>query len=198
MEYQQMRDPVYEEAKFNLAKRRIILIDEELDRQVINKTKYWIERLVYLDEKNDISPKDAEPITIRIDSYGGEADATMHLVSYIESLKSKGYKIITEACGAAMSGGFKLLIVGTERRAHKYADIMVHQPNAYKRGSYTYRDTQIDYEQTKELWSMLKDFICANTKITHEQLDKYVSENRNWHMRPQEAIELGVIDYIIE
>lgn len=198
MEIGQMRDPVYEEQKFSLAKRRIILLDEELDRQVINKVKYWIERLVSLDEKEGVSPKDAKPITLRIDSYGGEADATMHLVAYIESLKKKGYHIITESLGASMSGGFKLLIVGSERRAYKYSDIMVHQPNVYKRGSYTFKDLQIDYEQTKELWSMLKDFIVDNTKITHEQLDKYVNENANWHMRPYEAVELGVIDYVIE
>lgn len=186
-----------EEMYLKLVQRRIVCLNEEIDRESIFKVRYYIEKIVTKDEALGIKPKNAEPITLRIDSYGGCANSTMHLVAYIQSLQKKGYKINTESLGVSMSGGFKVLIVGTHRSAYKYSDIMVHQPNSFQYGTSTFKDKQIDYEQTKKLWDMLKKFISENTKITEEQLDAYTSKNENWHMTAEEALELGVIDEVL-
>jgi ATP-dependent Clp protease protease subunit len=174
-------------------KNRIITLNTEIDRDSIYKMRYLLERIVRLDKKENI----IEPITIRLDSYGGCANSTMHFVSYMKCLQANGYIINTEALGACMSGAFKILIAGNKRSAHKYCDIMVHQPNSFVYDYQSLQDKKIDYEQTLELWELLKDYISEETLITKEQLDMYVDKNRNWHMRPQEALELGVIDEII-
>lgn len=174
-------------------KNRIITLNSEIDRDSIYKMRYLLERIVRLDSKEN----KIEPITIRLDSYGGCANSTMHFISYMELLQSQGYIINTEALGACMSGAFKILIAGTNRKAHKYCDIMVHQPNSFVYDYQSLQDKKIDYEQTLELWELLKDYISSKTLITKEQLDMYVDKNRNWHMRPQEALELGVIDEIL-
>lgn len=192
-----MRDAVQEEMILKYALNRIIIINEELDRDLILKVKYMIEKIIRLDNSKDIKPKDASPIEIRISSYGGEALSTMSLVSYIEKLKESGYIINTVCNGAAMSGGSKLLLAGSRRFADRYSSIMIHQPNSFSIGTQTLRDKELDYQQTKELWEMLKNYICNNSKITHEMLDKYVDQNRDWFLTPEEALELGVIDEII-
>lgn len=193
-----LRDPVLEQMMLNDAtERRIVTIKTEIDRDEIYKAKYYLERIVRNDLKKGISHKDSEPITIRLDSYGGGVTATMYLIGYIRYLQSLGRIINTEACSVCMSGAFKILIAGSNRSAFEYCDIMVHQPNGYREGIYTHQDQKIDFERSIKTWQMLKDFIVENTKITNEQLDKYVNENRDWHMTASEAIELGVIDNII-
>lgn len=193
-----MKDGLLEEMILQYALRdRIVVLNDEIDRDTIFKIKYLMERIVRLDKENGISHKDSEPITLRIDSYGGSADATMFMVSYMKELQEKGRIINTEACGACMSGGFKLLIAGSNRSAHRYCDIMVHQPNSFVYDYQSLQDKKIDYEQTLELWDLLKDYISEHTLITKEQLDEYVDKNKNWHMRPQEALKLGVIDEIL-
>ena len=172
---------------------RIITLNEEIDRDSIYRMRYLLEKIVRLDDKEGIK----EPITIRLDSYGGCANSSMHFVSYMEHLQSNGYIINTEALGSCMSGAFKILIAGNKRSAHKYCDIMVHQPNSLVYDYQSLQDKKIDYEETLELWEILKDYISEKTLITKEQLDKYVDRNRDWHMRPKEALELGVIDEII-
>ena len=193
----QLKDTLIEEMILKYALNdRIVILSEEISRNTIFKVKYLIERIVKLDKERGIKPKDAEPIIIRIDSYGGCANSTMHLVSYIFHLRDKGQVFITEACGAVMSGGFKILLAGNYRKSHRYCDIMVHQPNSFVYNVQSLQDKKIDYEQTKELWELLKTYISENSYITKEQLDEYVDKNRNWHMRPKEALELGVIDEI--
>ena len=185
-------DPILNEMIFTHAREhRIIVLNDEIDRDSIFKAKYYIERLVRLDNGNP------QPITIRINSYGGEALSTMFLVSYIEELKEQGYEIICEVEAFAMSGGFLILISGSKRVAHRYSEIMWHQPNSYQVGHYTLKDKKLEYEQTQKLWNTLKDYVVSRTNITHEEMDKSVTVNEDWFMTAQDAVKLGVIDTIL-
>jgi len=198
MEFANNKDMIIEEMKLKMALRdRIVTLSESIDSNSIFKVKYLIERIIMIDAENKISYKDAKPITLRIDSTGGEVDATMYLVSYIEELKDKGMIINTEACSVCMSGGFKLLIVGSNRVSHRYSNIMVHQPLSFEYGYKTFKDQEIEYKRTKSVWDRLKKYICRYTKIKESQLNKYVKENQDWYMTPEKALELGVIDEIL-
>jgi len=172
--------------------RRVVVLKEEIDRDSIFKAKYLIERIVKIDNGDT-----SKPITIRINSYGGEALSTMFLAGYIEELKEIGYTIITECEAFAMSGGFLILIAGSERIAHRYSEIMTHQPNSFMQGVYTFKDKKIEVEQTSKLWENLIEYTVKNTKITREQLEQTVLRNEDWFMDSQEALRLGVIDKIV-
>ena len=114
----QTRDMMIEEIKMRSALRdRIIYFSEEIDRDSVMKCRHFFDRIVANDIPEGINPKDAKEIILRIDSYGGDANATMYLCAHIEYLQSLGYTINTEVCGSAYSGGFKLLVVGTNRSA---------------------------------------------------------------------------------
>lgn len=192
------RDMVMEQMILNDAmKRRVIILNTEIDRESIYKAKYLLEKIIRGDVANKISSDKAKPITIRLDSYGGEVASTMHFISQMESLQNQGWVINTEALGVCMSGAFKILLAGNERSSYRYCDLMVHQPNVFVRDTMTFKDFKIDYEGMKRTWVMLKKYIISRCKITEEQLDAYVHENRDWHMTAEEALELGVITKII-
>jgi ATP-dependent Clp protease, protease subunit len=185
-------DRFLEEMKINSALRdRRIFISEEVDRESMFKACYLLDRLVELDER-DGNKKDIEII---IDSYGGYIYHGLALISKIETLREVGYKIITTVNSVAMSMGFMILLVGSERRGLKHSRIMCHQPSSASWG--TLQDMEESVEETVELWKRMKELIIKYTNITNEQLEDIKSRKYDWFMWSEDAVKLGVIDSII-
>jgi ATP-dependent Clp protease, protease subunit len=185
-------DRFLEEMKINSALRdRRIFISEEVDRESMFKACYLLDRLVELDER-DGNKKDIEII---IDSYGGYIYHGLALISKIETLRELGYKIITTVNSVAMSMGFMILLVGSERRGLKHSRIMCHQPSSASWG--TLQDMEESVEETVELWKRMKELIIKYTNITNEQLEDIKSRKYDWFMWSEDAVKLGVIDSII-
>jgi ATP-dependent Clp protease, protease subunit len=185
-------DRFVEEMKINSALRdRRIFISEEVDRESMFKACYLLDRLVELDER-DGNKKDIEII---IDSYGGYIYHGLALISKIETLRELGYKIITTVNSVAMSMGFMILLVGSERRGLKHSRIMCHQPSSASWG--TLQDMEESVEETVELWKRMKELIIKYTNITNEQLEDIKSRKYDWFMWSEDAVKLGVIDSII-
>lgn len=185
-------DRFAEEMKINSVFRdRRIIISEEIDRESMFKACYLLDRLVAID-KNDNKKNDIE---IVIDSYGGHIYHGLSLIGKIESLREQGYKIITTVNGVAMSMGFMILLVGSERRGLKHSRIMCHQPSSASWG--TLQEQIESVEETQVLWNRMKELIIKYTHITDEQLEDIKSRKYDWFFWSDEAIKLGVIDHII-
>lgn len=186
-------DRFIEEMKMNSALRdRRIFINEEIDRDSMFKACYLLDRLVELD-RSHATP--ISPIELILDSYGGTIYHGLALISKIESLKDKGYKIITTVNSVAMSMGFMILLCGSERRGLQHSRIMCHQPSSATWGKM--QDQIEDIEETKKLWNKLKELIIKYTHITDKQLEDIKERKFDWFMWSEEALELGVIDKII-
>jgi ATP-dependent Clp protease protease subunit len=189
----QVYDKFLDEMKMNAALRdRRIFINEEVTEDSIFKTCYLLDRLEELDKNDGIK----NPIEIVLDSPGGSIYHGLSVISKIESLREKGYKIITTTNSIAMSMAFMILLCGSERRGQKHSRIMCHQPYSGLWYS-TLQDMEESVEETKALWIRLKELITKYTKITDEQLEDIKSRKFDWFMWSEEALELGVIDKII-
>lgn len=187
-------DRVIEEMKINSALRdRKIYFSGEVERDIVFKACYLLDRIVALDKKQNKETK--EDIEIIIDSYGGYIYHGLELISKILQLRDMGYKIITTVSSVAMSMGFMILLVGSERRSYRHARIMCHQPSSATWG--TLQGMEEDVEETKKLWIRMKELIIKYTDITDEQLEDIKSRKYDWYMWSDEALELGVIDKII-
>ncbi|MED3562264.1 ATP-dependent Clp protease proteolytic subunit [Bacillus xiapuensis] len=185
-------DRFLDEMKMNAALRdRRIFISEEVDRESMFKACYLLDRLVELDKQDD-KKKDIEII---LDSYGGYIYHGLALISKIISLREMGYKIITTVNSVAMSMGFMILLCGSERRGLKHSRIMCHQPSSASWG--TLQDMEESVEETQALWDRMKELIIKYTNITNNQLEDIKSRKYDWFMWSEEALKLGVIDYII-
>lgn len=188
------KDQVIVEMTLKSALRdRKIILNEEVDRDSIFKACYLIDRIVEIDKKEGTK----KPIEIVIDSYGGVIYNGLHFISKICSLKKDGYKIITTVNSVAMSMGFTIAVVGSERRAFSHSRFMTHQPLSGSWGWSKMMDAIEDSEETVKLWERLKSIIIENTHITNEELEDIKIRKQDWFMWPEEALLKGVIDYII-
>jgi len=195
MEFLMPNDRIMDEMRINSAMRdRRIFISEEIERDSIFKVMYWLDRLRLLDKKNNIK----EPIEIVIDSYGGDAYSTIALCSKIRSMiENDGYNIITTVHTTAFSGGFWILISGSERRALSDSRIMVHSIISGTFGKH--QEMIDDIEETNTMWKKLKEIVTYNTNITEERLEDIKKLKYDWYFWGSEACQdnLKVVDYLI-
>lgn len=196
MQFIEQKDMIAEHIKlmFSSGTRKIILWDEITEDSCL-KLQYSIEKIVNEDVEDGILPKEAEPITIAISSYGGSLLDIFSVISYIEELKERGYKIITIADGKAMSAGAFLLMCGSERYARRYASVMLHQLSAGTSG--TISEMENNVKEFRRLWDLLKELTVKNTKMTPEQIDNIFNTNQDYYYSAQDCLKLGIVDYVL-
>ena len=188
----QFKDNLVAEMQLSSAlKYRRIYFNEEFSQDSCLKAVYLLNRLEEIDKRSG----NKEDIEIIVNSFGGMIYSGLQLLSTICSMKDKGYKIITTVNGVAMSMGFMLAIVGSERRSTRYSTYLCHQPSSATWG--TLKDMESDVEETKRLWILMKDIIKGHTLLTDEELDKIYIEKQDKVYTPQQALEFGICDIII-
>lgn len=131
------------------------------------------------------------PITLYIDSYGGECYACFGLLSVMDLCSTPIRTVVT---GCAMSCGFLIAIHGHERVAYPNATMMFHQVSSFFEGKAA--DLFQDAAEVKRLQEKLERATLRRTKITKEQLRRNYETKTDWFMAPPEALRLGVIDSI--
>ena len=190
-----MDNSIQEMVARNAISNRIVDLNDEFNPDSIYKLKYWLEKIVIIDEVNGIPMAKRKPITIRISSYGGHCYELWDIVSKIEELQDKGYTINTMGCGKACSCGFMLLLAGNNRYLQRYATPMYH---SVATGTYgKVQDIRENLEETNRLNEMAKEYVLKKTKITREKLDEIDKCKIDWYMDAQTALELGVATKII-
>jgi ATP-dependent Clp protease protease subunit len=160
--------------------RSIIEINED-DKHL--KKLYSVYGIEYL-------PK---PIKIYIDSYGGAVYQCFGLLSVMERSKTPIHTIVT---GCAMSCGFLILISGHKRFAHKMSTPLYHQVSSGAFGKI--QDMEEKLEEAKRLQKQIEDFTKSKTKIGKKKLREILENKKDWYMTADEALELGVVDSILD
>jgi len=149
-----------------------------------------ISQLLYLDT---LKEKD-QNIKLYLNTPGGSIYAGNAIHDCIRSLSRK---VDTIAMGITASMGSFLLASGTgERKALKNTRIMIHGASGGAQG--TIKDLRINLKEIEYLEDNLVNLQVkySNGKITKEQLLKIT--DRDNYMSPQEALDIGIIDSIIE
>ena len=164
----------------------IIFINEEFTGQYVSKIQA---SLLYL--KEVISPKESEenPITIYINSPGGEIYSLLGLYDVMQSLIKDGYVIKTVNIGIAASAAAIILLAGS--KGHRYClphtTVMLHQPSAGTYGTVT--DMEIDVAESRRLKQDLNNIIKQHAS---EALIPLLE--RDAFLTPEQALEYGIID----
>jgi ATP-dependent protease ClpP protease subunit len=188
-----------DEIKINayLNERTIYLVDDEIDEEVEFFVNRMFEKIVEKDRKNNILPQNAEPITLKISTYGGHVYATLSIISTIEYLKELGYKIIGIAYGKVMSGGFKILISCSERICQRHTRLLYHQIQSWEMGHTSVEQTRRQLKDLDEMWERARDIILKYTNISKERLDEITKMDLDVYIWPEEALNLNVVDKIL-
>lgn len=136
--------------------------------------------------------KSNDPINIIINSDGGDVYEALGMIDYIQSLN---VKVNTICRGRAMSAAALLLCAGTGIRAvSKNSTIMFHEMSSGIYGKSS--DMKANVQHMEKLEEILVSIMSDNSKKD----GKFWKEKtiKDYYLSPEEALELGVIDSIIE
>jgi len=168
-----------------LLKDRIIFLGAPIDDAVANTV---IAQLLFLD--NEDSKSD---IKLYINSPGGAVAAGLAVYDTMQHVKAD---VSTICVGTAASMAALILAGGAKgkRLALPNSEIMIHQVMAMAEGQAT--DIKIRAEHILKVKAKLDKILTKHTSRTLSQIEK--DTDRDYFMSPQEAIDYGLIDKVIE
>ena len=167
-----------------LTERVILLFDQVSDDLAAS----IIAQLLYLES---VDPN--ADIQMYICSPGGSVSAGFGIYDTMKHIKCD---VSTICVGMAASMGAFLLAGGTKgkRYALSNSQVMIHQPLGGAQGQVT--DMAIEVKHGQMVKARLNKILAANTGHSIEEIARDTDRN-NW-MFPEEALEYGIIDHIIE
>jgi len=164
---------------------RIVFLGSPITDDVANVV---IAQLLFLEADNP-----ERDINIYLNSPGGSVQAGLAIYDTMQFLNAP---VATICMGMAASMGAFLLAAGTpgKRRALPNARIMIHQPSG---GSYgTAADIEIQAKEILHARERLNKILSNHTGQPVERIEEDVDRDR--FMSPEEALEYGIIDHVVE
>jgi ATP-dependent Clp protease protease subunit len=168
-----------------LLRERIVFLGQEVEDGIANLITAQLLFLEGEDADRDIS--------LYINSPGGVAHAGMAIYDAIQYVKPD---VRTICYGIGMSAAAMILAGGAagKRFALPHARVMIHQGSAGFRG--TPADIQIAAKEIEETTRLMAEAIARHSG---RELDQVLRDiDRDYFMAPEEAIEYGLIDSVIE
>ena len=164
---------------------RIIFLGSGIDENVAN---IIVAQLLFLDAEDP-----ERDIFMYINSPGGSVYAGMAIYDTMQHLRAP---VSTFCVGMAASLGAVLLTAGEKgkRSALPNSRIMIHQPSGGSQG--TAADIEIAAKEILHIREKLNQIIAKHTGRSVETIKDDVDRDR--FMSPEEAVEYGLIDRVLE
>lgn len=180
------RTPLDDKIEEELLKHSVVILNGEIKEEVVNRICKQIVFLGYVADKK-------KPITVVLNSVGGEVFLGLLIYNSIEDLKKKGYKIIVEVRGLAASMGCIILQAGTIRRANKYSRLLIHEITSYTYGKAS--EVKEAAEETLKVNAMLREIIAERSGKSPEEIEKQWHKTDLW-LSAEEAKVFGLVDEV--
>jgi ATP-dependent Clp protease, protease subunit len=171
-----------------LLRDRIIILGRPIDDTIANLV---VAQLIYL-----AADDPDKEIQIYVNSPGGQVASGFAIYDTMQYIKAP---VSTVAVGRAASFGTIVLMAGAKGRrfALPNARIHVHQPLISGRGiSGQATDLEIHAREIIRIKQVLNELISKHTGQPLERVER--DTDRDFYMSPEEAIEYGLIDGIIQ
>jgi len=164
---------------------RIVFLGTPINDDVANVV---IAQLLFLQAENP-----ERDINIYINSPGGSVYAGLAIYDTMQYLTAP---VATICMGMAASMGAFLLAAGTpgKRSALPNSRLMIHQPSGGSQG--TASDIEIQAREVLFARQRLNELLAQHTGQAIDRIAEDVDRDR--YMSPQEAVEYGLIDRVIE
>lgn len=165
-----------------------LFLTEEVDRESVTTLQA---ELFYLTSKMTPEESEADPITIYINSPGGEVYSCLGLYDVMQLFINQGYVIRTINIGCAASAAAVILLSGS--KGHRYclpnSTIMLHQPSGGTYGPVT--DMKIAVEEADRLKKIMNNIVRQHAGDEVVEL----MEHDAW-ISSEEALKFNLIDEI--
>ena len=168
-----------------LLRERIVFLGTAIDDMVANLV---MAQLLFLESEDP-----SKEIYLYINSPGGIITSGLAIYDTMQYVKAP---IVTTCIGQAASMGAVLLAGGEKgkRYALPHSRILIHQPLGGAQG----QASDIDI-QAKEILRMREEINRILEKHTGQPIEKVAKDTeRDYFMGPEQAIEYGIIDQILE
>ena len=168
-----------------LLRERIVFLGTAIDDMVASLV---IAQLLFLESEDP-----SKEIYLYINSPGGIITSGLAIYDTMQYVKAP---IVTTCIGQAASMGAVLLAGGEKgkRYALPHSRILIHQPLGGTQG----QASDIDI-QAKEILRMREEINKILEKHTGQPIEKVAKDTeRDYFMGPEQAIEYGIIDQILE
>lgn len=168
-----------------LLRERIVFLGTAVDDMVANLV---IAQLLFLESEDP-----TKEIYLYINSPGGIITSGLAIYDTMQYVKAP---IVTTCIGQAASMGAVLLAGGEKgkRYALPHSRILIHQPLGGTQG----QASDIDI-QAREILRMREEINRILEKHTGQPIEKVAKDTeRDYFMGPEQAIEYGIIDQILE
>src|SRR5690606_24685946 len=164
---------------------RIVFLGTPINDDVANIV---IAQLLFLAADNP-----ERDINIYINSPGGSVSAGLAIYDTMQFVPSP---VRTICMGMAASMGCFLLAGGTKgkRMALPHARIMMHQPSGGSQG--TAADIEIAAKEILYMRGQMNEIMARHTGQPVERIERDFDRDR--YMSPEEALEYGIIDQIVD
>ena len=168
-----------------LLNERIIFLGDPVDDTVANLIVAQLLHLESADPDKDIS--------IYINTPGGSIYSGLAIYDTMQFIKPD---VATICCGIAMSMGSLLLTGGAKGKRFSLPNsrILIHQPSAGFEGQST--DIEIHAREILKTRARIDEIYALHTGQSIEQVHRDMERDR--FFRPDQAVEYGLIDKVIE
>ena len=169
----------------NDEKDRFIYLSGSVDE---DKAKDVIEKLLELQTADPM-----EEITMVINSGGGDIYSMFAITDMMDNI----YTPIRTIClGTAQSAAAFIFTCGTKGRRFmtKHSSLMIHQVSGGAGG--TTKDIDVQVREIKFLQNEMNEEITKRSDLSKNEIEKLI--DRDFYIRPQQAIEYGLCDDIIK
>ena len=168
-----------------LLKERIIFLGEEVNDVT---SSLIVSQMLFLESEDP-----GKDIHLYINSPGGSVTAGMAIYDTMQYIKCD---VSTICMGMAASMGAFLLAGGAKgkRLILPNAEVMIHQPSGGAQGQAT--EIQITAEHILKTKKKLNEILAKNTGKPLEIVE--ADTERDYWMSPEEALEYGLVDRVIE
>ena len=165
---------------------RIVFLSGEVNSMSMDTI---VAQLLYLDSI------DERDINIYVNSGGGDCYSGLELVSVMDFIKSD---VSTTVLGLAASMGAVIASSGAKGKRFllPYSRFMVHQPLS-SFGYSKFTDSKIALEEMESVRNDLYKVLAKNSGKTIDEIIPMCENGDKW-MKPNQTIELGFADKIIE
>lgn len=166
---------------------RIVFLGTEVNDTVAN---LLIAQMLFLEQDDPEAP-----IHFYINSPGGSVYAGLGIYDIMQLISCPVY---TYCVGLAASMGSLLLTAGApgHRHALPHSRIMIHQPLGGARGQCS--DIQIQANEIQDLRRQLNEIYLNHSSVPMDYEKINTETDRDNYLGPQKAIEMGLIDSVIE
>lgn len=141
--------------------------------------------------EEDVSLGDTvQPISLHIQSLGGELMPLMYVLDCMDELR---HPVWTYVDGYAASAASLLSVYGKRRFMTKRSFILLHELRTSVQGPYT--SVATDLHHARELMAMMCEVYEKRTRMSREAIDRLLT--RDVWLNAKTCLELGVVDGIL-